>query len=188
MDLTRDLIFAEVVAEQFDDYVHAEVLFYPVGALRGHMMPMLTIGTWLETEWRLSALRAQAPERVDAALERARAHVRQVRSRAAELYTQKARREFKSRLDTWEMFLNDRSEDAARVRAFNRLSGYRAHAHTRFKLELLKEDVAQLSAQLARLRLCDARLRAHFEPGAFIWEPELEAAAPRERFWWLYAA
>lgn len=165
MDLSNDLIFAEVVAEQFDDYIHAEVLFYPVGSVRGRMMPMLTIGTWLETEWRLAALRAQDAARVDEALHRARSVISKVRSRAAELYTQKARREFKSRLDTWEMFLNDRSEDAARVHAFNRLSGYRTHAHTRFKLELLKDDVAQLSTQLARLRLCDARLRARFEPG-----------------------
>lgn len=186
MNLRPDLLFAEVVAEQIDDYLHAEVLFYPVGSVRGVNLPPLTIGAWLETAWRLSALRDYAPEQVDAVLGRARAEVQKVRRRIPELYQAKARREFKSRLDTWEMFLEEHSE-AKSCRAYNEAAGYATHAHTRLKLELLKEDESQLMSQLARLRLCDARLRARFKPGAFIWEKELQRAAPPERFWWLYA-
>ncbi|MDW8395378.1 MAG: hypothetical protein RMM31_03955 [Anaerolineae bacterium] len=187
MNLTPDLVFAEVVAAQLDDYLHAEVLFYPVGSVQGVNLPPLTIGAWLETAWRLKALRDCAPAQVDAALDRAQAEVQKLRRRIPELYQAKARREFKSRLDTWEMFLDERSE-VKPARPYNELAGYATHAHTRLKLELLKEDESQLMTQLARLRLCDARLRARFKPGGFIWERELQPAAPPERFWWLYAA
>lgn len=187
MDLTPDLTFAEVVAEQIGDYLYAEVLFYPVGAVRGVNLPPLTLGAWLETAWRLGALRDCAPEQVDAVLARARAEVQRMRSRLPERYQAKARREFKSRLDTWEMFLDERSE-VKPPRPYNETSGYATHAHTRLKLELLKEDESQSMTQLARLRLCDARLRARFSPGAFIWEAALQHAAPPDRFWWLYAA
>jgi len=47
--------------------------------------------------------------------------------------------------------------------------------------------VSQLSAQLDRLQTLDARLRARFRPGAFLWEPELAEAAPVDKFWFLYA-
>lgn len=189
-----DLTFAGVVAEQFDDYVHAEVLYYPVGAIGGLQMPPLTLGTWLETEWRLNALIAVEAERIGPPLAAARAVVRRARSRTLELYQAKSRREFKSRLDSWEMFLEDRGEDAARAgrgaaaKPYNDGPGFATQAHMRFKLELLKEDASQLTAQLSRLRLCDARLRARFRSGRFVWEPVLAPAAPADKYWWLYAA
>jgi hypothetical protein len=181
MDLKLDLTFAEVVAEQFDDYVHTEVLFYPVGAIKGMQMPQLTIGNWLETEWRLHAVNA-SPD----ILNNTRAEVRRVRNRATELYQNKARREFKSRLDTWEMFLDEQSQRVDKDRAYNTGSGYPTQAHVRLKLALLLEDVSQLAAQLSRLRMADAKLKLRFKPGAFVWEPELQAAAPPEKWWWLY--
>ena len=53
MNLEPDLTFAQVVSEQIDEYVHVEVLYYPVGSIHGMQMPQVTIGNWLETEWRL---------------------------------------------------------------------------------------------------------------------------------------
>lgn len=194
MNQNSDLTFASVVAEQFDDYVHAEVLFYPVGAIGGLQMPPLTLGTWLETEWRLGALLVSDPERIGPPLTAARAVVRRVRSRTLELYQAKSRREFKSRLDSWEMFLDEGSDGATRAhgaapaKAYSDSPGFATQVHTRFKLELIKDDVSQLAAQLSRLRLCDARLRARFRAGEFVWEPELAPAAPADRYWWLYAA
>ncbi len=181
MDLKLDLVFAEVVAEQFDDYVHTEVLFYPVGAIKGMQMPQLTIGNWLETEWRLSALNA-SPD----VLTKTRTEVRRVRNRAAELYQNKARREFKSRLDTWEMFLDEQSQRADKDHPYNAGSGYATQAHVRLKLALLQDDVSQLAAQLSRLRMADAKLKLRFKPGAFVWAPELQPAAPKDVWWWLY--
>jgi hypothetical protein len=186
MNLRRDLTFARVVAEQMRDYLYAEVLFYPVGTVDGLPMPQLTIGAWLETEWRLSALRPRDPEAITPVLSAAQAAVRKLRH--LEQYQHKARREFKSRLDSWEMFLDDRRETMARDEPYNApRSGYAEHVQTRFRLALLQDDVSQRSDHLARLRILDARLRARFQPGAFLWAPELAEAAPADRFWFLYA-
>ncbi|BCX05145.1 MAG: hypothetical protein KatS3mg053_3083 [Candidatus Roseilinea sp.] len=188
MNLKQDLTFARVAAEQMDDYLHAEVLFYPVGSVDGIQMPQLTIGAWLETEWRLNALREAHPDEIGDVLAAAQAEVRKVRHRIPDLYQNKARREFKSRLDSWEMFLQDRHEATAQPEPYNApRSGYAERVHTRFRLELLKDDVAQLGDQLSRLRMLDGRLRMRFKPGAFIWEPELAPAAPADKFWFLYA-
>ncbi|MCS6846297.1 MAG: hypothetical protein RMN52_01115 [Anaerolineae bacterium] len=188
MNLKQDLTFARVAAEQMDDYLHAEVLFYPIGSVDGMQMPQLTIGAWLETEWRLNALRETHPDQIGDVLAAAQAEVRKVRHRIPDLYQNKARREFKSRLDSWEMFLNDRQDATAQPEPYNApRSGYAERVHTRFRLELLKDDVAQLSDQLSRLRMLDGRLRMRFKPGAFIWEPELAPAAPADKFWFLYA-
>lgn len=182
MNWKPDLTFARIAGEQMDDYVHAEVLFFPVGGIGGMQMPALTIGTWLETAWRLGV----APEQ--AGLADARAAITRIRARVPTLYEAKARREFKSRLESMSMWLEDlppRKEP--RPLTPGQHTGYLAQAHLRLKLELLREDVSQTQDLLARLRGWDDRLRAIFVPGPFLLEPEVEAAAtPKERFWFLF--
>lgn len=186
MTLEHDLTFAGVIAEQIDEYVHVEVLYFPVGSIHGMQMPQVTIGNWLETAWRLSALREQDPTRIDGALAKAREEVRRVRNRANELYINKARREFKSRLDMWEMVLREDDDVKRSAKPINESAAYPSQVRTRLKLELLQADVSQLAGQLSRLRMADGLLRTRFKPGAFVWEPELAHAAPPEKWWWLY--
>ena len=90
-----------------DDYAHAEVLYYPIGAMGGMQMPQLTIGAWLETLWRLKACAPALSAAQQSTLDEAQSRVQRVRSRVPDLYTQKARREFKSRLDTWTWYLEE---------------------------------------------------------------------------------
>ncbi len=189
MNYKLDLTFARVTGEQIDEYVHTEVLYYPVGAMAGMQMPQLTIGTWLETAWRLQALAPSLRTDQQAALEQAQARVQRVRSRAPDLYTQKARRECKSRLDTWTWYLDDvlagtPAHGPAPVSPGGQ--AYPTQVHMRVKLELLRGDVAQAHDQLARLETCDRRLRTHFAAGPFVWELELAPHAPPDVYWWLY--
>lgn len=188
MDIEHDLTFACVIAEQIDEYVHVEVLYFPVGSIRGMPMPQVTIGNWLETAWRLGALREQAPARIDEALAKAGNEVRRVRNRAGELYLNKARREFKSRLDTWELVLREDDDMKRSAKPINESATYASQVHTRLKLALLQQDVSQMAGQLSRLRMADGLLRARFKSGKFVWEPELAHAAPADEWWWLYAA
>ena len=174
MDLKFDLTVAQVVKEQMDGYVQAEVLFYPVGAVNGLQLPQLSIGTWLESAWRLKALQPNAPE-----LAAAQAEVNRVRHDLSELYEGKARREFKSRLDTWTPYLDDVLHGRSNAR-------YATQVHNRLKLELLKDDVTQTNEQLFRLTTLDAGLKGRFKPGKFILEPELANAMPPSRVWWLW--
>jgi hypothetical protein len=184
MDTKLDLTFAQIVADQMDDYVHAEVLFYPVGTNRGMQLPPLSIGNWLETEWRLNALGVTS-----AALDAARTEVKRVRTGLPELYQNKVRREFKSRMDSWALWLDEQNNAPDGQRAYTQNPVYPSQVHMRLKLELLKNDVPQLAAQLLRLSSADADLRRHlWKPGTFVWEPELQAAAPKLQWWWLYAA
>lgn len=185
ININLDIVFARVAGEQMDEYVHTEVLYYPIGAMSGMQMPQLTIGAWLETQWRLKALAAHLTGDQQREVDTAQAAVQRVRSRAPELYKQKARREFKSRLDTWTWYLDDvlaREPSAIPPEG----QAYATQTHVRFKLELLKDDVPQLQDQLARLTTCDRQLRARFQRGAFVWDTQLLPHAAEDPFWFLY--
>jgi hypothetical protein len=185
IDLKLDLTFARVTGEQIDEYVHTEVLYYPIGAMDGMQMPQLTIGMWLETLWRLKALATLLKADEQAILNEAQAKVQRIRSRVPDLYKEKARREFKSRLDVWGWYLDDvLAREPAAIPPEGQ--AYATQVHVRFKLELLKEDVTQMQDQMMRLTSNDRRLRTRFAAGPFVWEPELSPQAPAESYWWLY--
>lgn len=186
MDLKADLMFARIAGENFDEYARTEVLFYPIGSVSGVALPQLTIGAWLETAWRLNARRAELDAQQAGVFEAARAGVQRVRGLWPALYQHKARREFKSRLDSWGWYLDDLLGKDGPLTAQG--SGYATQAHTRFKLALLQQDVSQMSGELSRLEMGDRRLRLRFAPGPFVWEPDLEAAASPDAYWWLYGA
>jgi|GEM_PF-1246608 len=185
IDLKLDLTFARVTGEQIDEYVHTEVLYYPIGAMNGMQMPQLTIGMWLETQWRLKALATLLKPDEQAILDEAQAKVQRIRSRVPDLYKEKARREFKSRLDVWGWYLDDvLAREPAAVPPEGQ--AYATQVHVRFKLELLKEDVTQMQDQMLRLTSNDRRLHVRFANGPFVWEPELAPHAPPAAYWWLY--
>jgi hypothetical protein len=184
MDIKQDLAFAQAAMTQMDDYLKVETLYYPLGLSLGlgKELPQLTIGNWLEAEWRLNSVcKASATSEVCAVLAAAQAEIKRVRGLASEWYEAKARREFKSRLDTWGLFLEDAVE-----RGDVSNSVYAAQVHHRLKLELLQQDVKPSPEMWARLRGMDAALRRQFKNGLFIWEPELRASAPRLEYWWLW--
>ena len=183
MDTKLDLTFAQVVTNQMDDYVQAEALFYPVSMKGGPELPPLTIGNWLETEWHLSVA---APN--DPVLKAARAEVQRVRGALPDLYQNKARREFKSRMDTWALWLADQGNAPDIQRAYGKNPVYAAQVHVRLKLELLRDNVPQPEMQIMRLLSADDDLRRHVKTSGFVWEPALAAAAPRDKWWWLYGA
>ena len=184
MDIKTDLIFAQITGEQFDDYVHTEVLFYPIGSVSGLAMPQLTIGAWLEAAWRLRAMESTLTAEQRSTFDTAKASVQRVRGLWTSLYQQKAQREFRSRLDSWSWYLDDLLNKTGNISS--QASAYLSQVHIRFKLELLRQDTSHLSDQLARLDVSDRRLRVRFVAGDFVWEPELQPAAPRDVFWFLY--
>jgi hypothetical protein len=182
MDIKQDLAFAQAAAAQMDDYLNAETLYYPLGVSLVVELPQLTIGNWLETAWRLkAACKASSTSEACSALATAQAEIDKVRKKAPELYEAKARREFKSRLDTWGLFVDEIAEKGDVSNAV-----YAAQVHHRLKLELLQGDVKQSSEAWVKLRGLDAALRRVFKNGLFVWEPELRAAAPRLEYWWLW--
>lgn len=173
MNIEHDLRFSKIVAEQFDDYLDAEALFYPVGSVLGKELPALCVGNWLEVNWRLTAIKSN-----DTRLSEAREAVRRVRALRPDLYQTKARREFRSRLDSWTQYLDERLKKIG--------SNYPAQVRHRFKMELLNDDVAQPNEQLERMQASDAWLRKDLTAGGFVWEAELAHATDKVKFWFLY--
>ncbi|HEY3290421.1 MAG TPA: hypothetical protein VGK87_09865 [Anaerolineae bacterium] len=185
VELARDVVFARVAGEQLDEYVHVEVLYYPIGAMGGMQMPQLTIGAWLEAQWHLKTLANLLSAADQKVVDEAQAQVLRVRSRAGELYKQKARREFKSRLDTWTWYLDELlAREPAPVPPEGQ--AYATQVHVRFKLELLQADVPQMQDQVTRLKVNDQRLKTRFQRGPFMWSDELAPHLPEDSYWWLF--
>ncbi|MBU6359524.1 MAG: hypothetical protein KGS46_05815 [Chloroflexi bacterium] len=182
MDIPSDIFFANVAASQMDDYVHSNVLFYPIDTLaivsaaadKGMILPQLSIGAWLETAWHLAASNLTPAQYTQ--FEANCAEIAQIRQKSGDAYIQKACREFKSRLDTWSWYLEDPKSGGR----------YAIQVHQRLKLALLLNNVPQPENEKHRLTAYDLRLRRDFKPGPFVLEPPLQAAAPTTQFWWLY--
>ena len=172
-----DIAIAQITGKVIDDYVNSEALFYPLGAGSAAAISEFTIGAWLECAWRLATVTLDAGQ--NTLLTAAKAAVQSARAKAQPLYEQKARREFKSRLDSFSWYLDGEQSGPG---------SYTTQAHTRLKLELLKHDVIQTELELRRLDGVDNRLRSRFANGPFVFESEVASLAPKNSMWWLYGS
>jgi hypothetical protein len=98
-------------------------------------------------------------------------------------WERKAAAELKVRLNQWRAYLEDLAE--LPVESERYLQEVRARTMATY---LLEEAAHQPEAAELRMTLeaLDARLRASFEAGRFIWEPSLQSAYPVEDYWFLY--
>jgi hypothetical protein len=152
------------------DHLGSDALYWPLGE------EQFSIGGWLEANLRLDALALTDAQRTQ--LSTARAVFDETRTKSRPPYEQKVRREFKSRVDSLNWYLEDVREG----------SGYPTQASNRLRLALLMKDVDQPLDQRIRLEAADSRLRRVFGDGKFVLWPELEKVAPHDLFWFLYGA
>jgi hypothetical protein len=97
-------------------------------------------------------------------------------------WERKASWEFESRLRQWGNFIKE-----MRVDPEDHLGYYRYEVRFRVILDLLMSDLNDVDpAQIEHLEGLDTLLRALFSLGDFIWEPELAAEFPEDRFWYLW--
>lgn len=174
MTIAQDLSFLTAAQDSFDAYLQSEPLYYPLG---GDMQ--LGIGPLRETLWRLNthAVAERLSATQLASLRALQVDFAAKRHRLAALYDGKARREFKSRLDAWNWYLDDPTGGPR---------GYVAQTHARFRLGLMAADVEMPSNLKLRLDMSDLRLRETFVSGAFVWEPELLGAVDKHAHWYLF--
>jgi hypothetical protein len=67
------------------------------------------------------------------------------------------------------------------------LDYYRYEVRVRVLISLLHADIKEIEpAQQERIDGLDILLRAFFNPGDFIWEPELAIGFPPDPFWYLW--
>ncbi len=146
-------------------------------------LPNLTLGG-LELSRR--ALAAASDELDPAARRRAHKVIEQIdefRRQSRLAWERKAASELKVRLNQWQAYLQDLAERPGESERYSQEVRARAMA-----TYLLEEAAHQPQAGETRktLEALDARLRASFEAGRFIWDPSLEPAYRAEDYWFLF--
>jgi hypothetical protein len=131
-------------------------------------------------------LAAASDELDPAARRRAHTAIEQIdafrlQSRAA--WERKAASELKVRLNQWQAYLQDLAELPGESERYSQ--EVRARAMATYLLEEAAHQ-PQASETRKRLEALDARLRASFASGGFIWDPSLAEAYPAGTHWYLY--
>lgn len=86
--------------------------------------------------------------------------------------------DFNINLTLWQNYLQEGQDQGAY---------YHAEVRQRVILDLLQEEMPSKPAPLqVNLSALDSRLKRAFISGAFVWQDDLQAAFPLERFWYLY--
>lgn len=181
VDLGRDVRAVEAMAENLKPYVYGEALY---GALPGNL-PRLTLGGLLMRFRRLEALvdRLTPAQReiVNTALKKLEA----TRAEWSVHYENKLKQELRSRLVNLNQFVKEAEEHPRTV-----APDYPSAMEKRTIVEALKDEAEAINVMTEDLRTCmatiDNRIRRIAEPSDFIWDPAVESAYPREKYWFLY--
>lgn len=181
--LAQDLEILQVMADQMDDYLRSETLFWPMGYSD---MPMLTLGGYWLRQHRLTALRSlltsEQQAQLDAAIQTFDTAVseRIVRTEA------RAHTELEARIRQWGEYLRDlASKKSAEV------ASYPAQVEVRAIIAALVDQLQQrpytLDPKLASAATSlDPGLRARLSGGEFVWPDEWQPAYPKAAYWFLY--
>lgn len=185
--LQKDLDEALKMARALEDYIRADQLYGSVGGglFGGGSSPSLTIGALIMRLRRLEALQSHLSAADRDKLGQAQSLHQMVRDEWNLHYEQKLLKEANSRLDAMRTFFRE-CQDNTRLCA----NIYKPEALRRTIVqEILDVMTAQsiASAELDdKVTMTDGQLRAHFQPGDFLWDAVLQDIYPRDPFWWLW--
>ncbi len=178
-----DLRYLEAAAPVLEEYILSIDLYWPPGvsAQFGEPpYPQLTLGGVMLATTRTQAHTLTATQSVQ--LDGLTEKMDVIRSRWRTAWGNKARAEFHWRLNLWRDFLADYRESPG-----ENIDRYAYEVTRRVQLQLLKPDAEGIpSEEVSLLDSLDSLLNAVFQPGEFIWEPELISGFPDQIFWYLY--
>jgi hypothetical protein len=185
LDGHLELTIARCLTAELEEYLKSAIVYWPVASSNpfGDKMPPLTIGNVLDAIGRAAAAMNDLTPDQAVELTAIRQQHDRIRDAQPAAYASKAAREIGSRLDAWSQYLDEAARPPADVAAYYPHE-VRARAKAHVLAQALGRDLPQAAQQ--RLALSDARLRALFEPGAFVWDDRLKAAFPQNPCWWLY--
>jgi hypothetical protein len=159
----QDRWYVEEALPQLQKYLLGDELYWALGG----NLPRLTPGNLLLALKRLEAVDPHLAWTLRGKLD-------SIQTQWRSAWQKKAARETESRLRLWSQFLSEQARDEGPHRAH-----YAASVRERVILQLLKCSAPQL-AEL------DGLLRAHFQPGEFVWQPLYQGVFPENEFWFLY--
>ncbi len=181
--LSRDLIILEAMADEMEEYLRSDVLFWQM--MKGGL-PKLTIGGYLMRQHRLLILRDLLEEQEQAQLDAAVFNFNQVLIEKIVLLEKKGHWELEARIRQWGEFLKDLDWDKNIS-----IAGYQSSVETRAMISAIIDKLEMPPYQLdprikQKVRLLDGNLRRHWKKGEFVWPEEWKVAYPSDEYWWLY--
>jgi len=171
----QDFALLEEGIPQLSDYLLSNELYWPLKA----DLPRLTIGGLLLALARAQARTVSPAGQAEAS--RFTSQVDAVRSKWTVAWEAKATRELGSRLNLWKNYLGDIRNASSQYR-----QDYPNEVRNRVILELLLAELPKQPPEAVALAELDIYLRKQLVAGDFIWDLELQAAFPQDKFWFLY--
>lgn len=183
LDFAHYQVYLQAGIEETEKYLLSDQLFWPLrisSVLSETSYPNLTLGGLLLYQAYARPLARSTSQNIE--LQQIETQIDATRTRWRVAWDRKAGWEFKSRLRQWGNAINE-----IRVDPENNLGYYRYEVRWRVILDLLQADIRDVeAASREHLKSLDLLLQALFAPGNFIWEPELAAEFPVDKFWYLW--
>jgi len=180
-----DLGYLDAAIELLESYLLSKEIYWKLNASSppgepGY--PTLTLGALLLSEARIQARRltsSQNQQRL--ALEK---EIDRMRMKWRTAWGNKAREEFRSRLELWTNFLEEFRHDPQ-----GNYDRYRYEVSRRVMLQLLEGEAIDIPiSQQQMLTGLDRILAGLMVPGDFIWDEQLAVGFPPDRYPYLYSA
>lgn len=175
--------YLEAAVELLEDYLLAKEIYWKLNTSSpagepGY--PALTLGALLLAEARLQARQVTTAQNQRFA--RLQIEIDRIRSKWRTAWGNKAKEEFRSRLDLWRNYLEDFRRDPP-----GNFDRYGYEVNRRVMLNLLAADAPDIPiSQRELLAGLDRILEAMMVSGEFIWDEELASGFPPESFPYLY--
>ncbi len=181
--LREDLEILAAMAEDMDEYLRSDVLYWKMGF---GWMPMLTLGGYLMREYRLLSLRGLLDSAEQARLDTAVAQFQQAVTGKTVRFEQKAKKELGVRTRQWGRYLDDLRQEPE-LAGINYETAVTNRAMMAAMLDRLAEPPYQPDNSLQEtIKNLDKGLRTRWQSGEFVWPAEWQPAYPQEKYWWLY--
>ncbi|MBE9474492.1 MAG: hypothetical protein IMY85_06340 [Chloroflexi bacterium] len=180
-----DLGYLETAVELLESYLLSKESYWKLNASSpsgepGY--PTLTLGALLLAEARIQARRLTSSQNQQKlVLEK---EINRIRMKWRTAWGNKAREEFRSRLDLWRNFLEEFRHDPQ-----DNYDRYRYEVSRRVMLQLLEGEAIDIPiSQQQMLSGLDRILKGLMVPGDFVWDEQLAPGFPPENYSYLHSA
>jgi len=180
-----DAGYLEVAVGLLEDYLLSKEVYWKLNASSpagepGY--PALTLGALLLAEARLQARQLTADQ--NKSFSSLQLEIERIRAKWRTAWGNKAKEEFRSRLDLWGNYLEDFRRDPQ-----GNFDRYRYEVGRRVMLDFLGADAPDIpTIQRELLAGLDRILEGMMVPGKFIWDEEIASGFPSEDFPYLYSS
>jgi len=178
-----DLGYLETAADLLESYLLSNEIYRKMMASSppgGPSYPSLTLGGVLLALARIQSRQLNSTQDMRKTKVEDKIHQTQVRWRSA--WGNKAREEYRSRLDLWRNYLEDFRQDPE-----GNFDRFRYEVSRRVMLDLLSQEADHIpAAQVQMLAGLDRILEGLMVPGDFIWDEVLAAGFSAEKYPYLY--